>query len=91
MSLTFRFHQGIRLSYDRQGYIYFKSRLYHQLPEEEKKRMNEIINAAGGEYRTALFVFVTTDHGARYICVRYGLSKATLYRAVKRYYESFDL
>ena len=45
--------------------------------------------AAGGEYHRALLEFVTTDTSATSICLRHYISKATLYRAVRKYYEGF--
>ena len=91
MILTYRYHRSIPVSYDRQGYIYFKSRLYHHLPVAEKEHMRELIHDAAGIHYRALFCYLTTDHGAKFITVRYKLSNRTLTRIVSRYYERFDM
>lgn len=85
----FRFKKSIGVSYDRQGYIYFMSRLYDQLPQEKRSAIKQHCYEAGGEYAKALFLFVTTDLNATAICARCFLSRSTLDRVVRRYYEEF--
>lgn len=85
----YRYKRGIKCNYDRQGYIYFASRQYRFLQPEQKAKIRELCRAAGGEHREALFQFVTSDKSATEICMEHFLSKATLYRAVQRYYEDF--
>ena len=85
----FRFKKTIHLPYDRQGYIYFTSRMYAELPERQRQKIVSLCAQCGGEYHRALFEFVTTDAGAAAICMRHHLSRSTLERVVKRYYESF--
>ena len=87
----FKFKPGINVSYERQGYIYFKSLSYATLPKSEKEAIDELCQRVSGEYKDALFKFVTTDISATKICMENYLSKATLYRLVKRYYEEFPL
>lgn len=85
----FRYKKGIRVSYARQGYIYFTSLLYPELTEAERERIRKICRKAGGEYAGALLEFVTTEAGADKVCRKHYLSRSTLYRAVRRYYETF--
>lgn len=85
----FRFKPGIRVGYERQGYIYFVSRTYRELDWERRKAIDELCHRCGGEHWRALREFVTTDSTATAVCEKYYLSKATLYRVVKLYYESF--
>lgn len=85
----YRYKRGIKCSYDRQGYIYFTSRNYRFLRPEQKATIREMCRKAGGEHREALFCFVTSDKSATEVCMEHFLSKATLYRAVQRYYEDF--
>ena len=33
----FRYKRGVKADYNRQGYIYFTSRLYKDLPEEDQR------------------------------------------------------
>ncbi len=85
----FKFKAGINASYERQGYIYFKSLNYKMLSQKEKSAIDKLCISVGKEYSDALFKFVTTDTTATKICLEYYISKATLYRIVKRYYETF--
>lgn len=85
----FRFKRSVPVSYDRQGYIYFKSRLYEELPQAEQQAIVNLCLECGGEYYQALFQFVTTDAGATSVCVQHHLSRSTLERVVRRYYEHF--
>lgn len=85
----FRAKRGIHVSYSRQGYIYFVSRNYDQLPKGQQEKLRALCREAGGEYERALFEFVTTDNGAESVCMKYFLSRSTLERAVRKYYESF--
>lgn len=86
----FRYKTGIRVSYLRQGYIYFASRLYQELNATDKRKIEKLCyDCAGPSVGRALLEFVTTDADATWICREHNLSKSTLYRAVRRYYERF--
>lgn len=87
----FRYKKSVPVSYDRQGYIFFLSRLYDQMPEDKQRMILQLCNEAGGEHSKALFVFVTTDISATAVCARYFLSRSTLERAVRRYYINFPM
>ena len=85
----FRYKKSVPVSYERQGYIYFASRLYRELTEEQQRKLLNLCLQCGGEHYQALFEFVTTDAGATAVCMKHFLSRSTLERAVRRYYESF--
>ena len=85
----FRYKRSIPVSYDRQGYIYFTSRLYQELPESAQRKILNLCLEAGGEYYRALLDFVTTDAGATAVCLQHHISPSVLERAVRRYYEMF--
>ena len=85
----FRYKRSIPVSYDRQGYIYFASRLYRELPESARRKILNLCLEAGGEYYRALLDFVTTDAGATEVCMQHHISPSVLERAVRRYYEMF--
>ena len=74
----FRYKKSIPVSYERQGYIYFTSLLYRELPEGAQRKILNLCLEAGGEYYQALFEFVTTDAGAQAVCLRHHLSPSTL-------------
>ena len=85
----FRYKRSIPVSEDKQGYVYYASRLYSQMDRKGREAIHRLCQAAGGEYSEALLEFVTTDPTATAICQRHFLSRSTLYRAVRRYYEFF--
>lgn len=85
----FRYKKAVNVSYARQGHIYFTSKMYGELEAWKQKKILDLCQRAGGEYHAALFEFVTTDAGATAICMRHNLSRSTLERAVRRYYEMF--
>ncbi len=85
----YRYKRGVKADYNRQGYVYFVSRRFEHLTPARQRKIRELCADAGGEYEDALFEFVTTDTTATAICMKHYVSKATLYRAVKRYYEAF--
>ena len=58
----FRYKKSVPVSYERQGYIYFSSLLYREMPEKaQRKILNLCMECGGGDYYRALFEFVTTD------------------------------
>lgn len=85
----FRYKRGVKADYNRQGYIYFVSRMYKDLPPEDQQTILNLCLECGGEHYQALFEFVTTDAPAAELSARHYLSRETLYRAVRRYYENF--
>lgn len=86
----FRFKTSIPVSYEEQGYIYFTSLLYKSMPLATQKKIKSLCAVAGGEYREALFAFVTTQVGATEVCAKYYLSQSTLERIVRKYYMAFS-
>ena len=80
----FRIKKSINVSDNRQGYIYYKSRLYRELPWHQQEIIIDLCRECGGEYYVALFQFVTADEGGNAVCMRHHLSLSTLKRIVKR-------
>ena len=81
----FRYKKSVPVSYERQGYIYFSSLLYREMPEKaQRKILNLCMECGGGDYYRALFEFVTTDANATYICMKHSLSRSTLERIVRK-------
>lgn len=77
------------VSYNRQGYIYFYSLLYDEVPEAGRKHIEAVAAEAGGEHAEAVLQYVTSNDGEVKICEKYKLERSTLHRAVARYYELF--
>ena len=85
----FRFKRSVPVSYERQGYIYFTSRLFAELPPKKQDVIRKLCRDCGGEYCQALFDFVTTNAGAVSVCEAHHLSRSTLERAARKYYKNF--
>ena len=87
----FRYKPSIDRPIEEQGIIYWTSRNYRRLPEDQQRMIRELCEEAGVEYADAVLEFVTSDKGATAISMRHGVSRETLDRAVKRYYEAFPM
>ena len=87
----YKYKRGVQVEYNKQGYIYFVSRMYKTLPSRMQDMIDELCRRCGGEHSKALFEFVTTDCTATSVCLKNYVSKSTLYRIVKSYYEAFPL
>ena len=86
----FRFKRGIDVSYEKQGYIHFACRRFEDLSKDRQEAIRGLCREAGGEHEEALFEFVTTQDTATAICQRHFIaSRTSLYRVVKRFYESW--
>ena len=85
----FRYKKSVGGDYAWQGYVYFASLRYRSLPEKKRGKIDRLCKEVGGEYEKALLEFVTTDTTATAICIKYPLSRATLYRVVSEYYKNF--
>lgn len=85
----FRYKRSIPVEYDLQGYIYFTSRLYRELPKGMQAKIRKLCEEAAGEYADALMLFVTTDTEKAEVCAKYFISESTLERVVRRYYLAF--
>ena len=89
MQFRFKYKKSIPLSYDRQGYVYFASRQFRELPLAEQSRIRALCREIGREYADALFAFVVQGANATAIETDYFCSKSTLYRLVREYYRRF--
>ena len=62
MGTMFREWKGARVSYNRQGYIFFISRNYRELSPEKRAVIDALCLKIGGkDYAAALMEFMTTD------------------------------
>ncbi len=87
--MSFRYKRGIDRDYKEQGRIYFHCLAYQTLSRREQEKIRRVCDQAGGEYAPALLEFLTTEQGYTAVCMKHHISKDTLYRAVKRFYEAF--
>lgn len=87
----FRFKESVKVSYIRQGYIYFTSLRYDELDERQQKKIHKLCRECGGAYSKALFTAVTTETSDDLICDAHFISKSTLSRMKREYYERFPM
>ena len=86
----FRYKPSVRVSYDQQRYISSVSRSYKQLPDQEREKIRLLCRETGGPYSRALLEYVTAEVSPEAVCMKHYVSRSTLYRAVRRYYEGFS-
>lgn len=89
MRRDFKRLPSVKISYDRQGMIFFTCRNYRNLPEREKRWIRALCDRVGGENADALFAFMTTDISWQQTCADFYISERTLVRLRKAFYESW--
>lgn len=85
--VKFKFRPGIRKSYDEQGEIFFRCRRYASQGKTVRRRVDEMIHRAGGEYANALREYLLTNAGWVEVCQKWYISDRTLQRIVRRFFE----
>lgn len=86
----FRFRSGVKASYDRQGLVWFTLRGYSGMPEEKKRRVEQVCQRVAGHNWRALLDYVTTDKSPKDVASEhYIASVTTIYQAVNRLMEKF--
>lgn len=86
----FRYKPSIPVSYERQGYIYFKSLTYPEMTARQQERIRALCERSAGHLSKALLEYVTTGDSVKAVCHRHFIASPTsIYRALKRYYELF--
>ena len=87
----FRYHRGIGLSYERQGYIYFVCRAFPRLCKRDQQRIESCAENANGDYAAAVLDLVTTGDNYQRVALDHYISVNTLYREVTKFYRAFPL
>ena len=72
-----------------QGFVCFSCLTYDAQPQRVKNKINNLCDKVGGEYRDALFEFVTTEKTVTEIGLKYYVSETKLYNMRKKFYESW--
>ncbi len=87
--MAFRYKPGIRVSYKKQGLIYFTMLNVDRLPHEKREKLKRLCKEAAGEYAAALWAYLTREKSAVAVGEEFHLSQDTLFRLRKRFYERF--
>lgn len=86
----FKRKRSIRLSYYRQGLIYFLCANYSSLPQTCRDAIDRICNEVGGDYRDALFAVLTEkERNTSSVSMQYFVSNKRLFNLRARFYEEF--
>ena len=85
----FRFRKSVPLSRDRQGYIYYFSRLYKSLDESDRTFIKKLCKEAAGENWRAVLDVVTGKLSCRAACSKHYISESTLERGIRKYYIAY--
>ena len=81
--------RGVCVSRNMQGYIRYTCLTYRDQPKHVREKIARLCRECGGEYGAALWELVCTEESAVSIALRHHVSEATLYRARKKFYESW--
>lgn len=87
----FRKYKGMRLTYDKQGYIYFFCRNFSALSPENKRRVTDACARIAGEEADVLLALLTGRKSARHLSLTRYISEGRLYRWRREFFESFDV
>ena len=85
----FKKRRGIRLSYNRQGLIYFVCINYYDMPKGIQAHIRALCEEVGKEYFDALFDVITSEKKMYQIAMEYFVSESLLYELRKKFYEKF--
>ena len=84
----FRKYQGIKLSYNEQGLIYFICLNYFDMPEAVKRKITKLCFEVGQKQHKALFELLTNEHKTiSDLTDEYSVSKNELYRLRREFYK----
>lgn len=85
---TFKKMRGIKLSYEKQGLIYFICINHRDMPEKIQKQILNLCIAVGGEHYQALYTALTDkSKSIRSVAMEFYISENLLYYYRKKFYE----
>ena len=83
----FRKRRGIKLSYNKQGLIYFICINYKDMPTSIQHKIKSLCDEIGKEYANELFLVLTTEKSIRSVSIDRCISESLLYSLRKKFYE----
>jgi len=87
----FRKNRGIKRSSPTPSFACVSSLTYDAQPKTVKNKINKLCDEIGGEFRDALFEFVTTEKTVTEISLKHYVSETKLYNMRKKFYESWRM
>jgi hypothetical protein len=85
----FKKMRSVRLSYEKQGLVYFLCKNYTVLPVHIQETIDRLCMEVGGEYNQALRQLLIRRISVRRAAMEWHMDETTLYRKRKIFYERF--
>ena len=86
----FKKRRGIKLSYNKQGLIYFTCMNVADMPEEIHDKVKHLCKEVGKEHADVLYAVVTdSNKSIRSLAMEHHISETQLYYYRKKFYESW--
>lgn len=86
---AFRMLPQVKRSYDEQGYIFFFTRLYPQLPQEDREWIEALCKDIAGKSWTALLDYIRSDDYKTKVALKNNISVMTLNQWRAEYFTRF--
>ena len=86
----FKKRRGIKLSYNKQGLIYFTCMNVAEMPEKMQERIKQLCDEIGKEHSEALYqVMTNSNKSIRALALEHHISETQLYHYRKKFYENW--
>ena len=87
----FKKRRGIKLSYNKQGLIYFTCVNYDDMPQHTQDKILKLCEDIGKEHAEVLYKVVTdSNKSIRSLSMEYHISETQLYYYRKKFYEEWE-
>lgn len=84
----FKKRRGIKLSYNKQGLIYFTCINIKDMPTNTQDKIKNLCSEVSNDYAEALYTMLTDDTlNVHAVALRYHISESQLYHYRKKFYE----
>ena len=88
---TFRKMRGIKLSYEKQGIIYFTLQNICEQPLEIRNKVKALCDKVAGADSKALYIFLTSNiDTAQSVSLKYYIAERKLYQFRKEFYMEWE-
>lgn len=85
----FRKYRGMRMTYEKQGLIFFLCRNFGSLPPGVRRRIERVSEEVAGEEKAVLLALLTGRQSARHLSMTRYINLNRLYAWRRAFYESF--
>lgn len=85
----FRKYRGMRMTYEKQGLIFFLCRNFGSLPPGVRRRIERVAEEVAGEEKAVLLALLTGRQSARHLSMTRYINLNRLYAWRRTFYERF--